>query len=408
MYATLQDLLARYPERDLAQITDPSGMAVDEVRVAEALSGAAAVIDGYLQARYPLPLAQVPELLREYTCDIAMYRLQALRPADDVQDARNRYKDAIRFLEQAAKGDLQLGLSADQQPAVHDGGPLVIAPDRHFTRGSMRGFHAAAVRRSAGPGWGALAGTGAEHPGKAHHAGAQRPAPRRREHPPREGPALRLAHLQGEAAGSEGRDEQGVCGDPSVRRGRRHGAGPRRRPRPSVPGREPGRRHGDRADPALSPGGQLMPPQTILGNTPTRIQDLEAGMVARLREKVASVEVTAHPDKPDSYRLLHQVGALLVSYRGSVYSEPESEDEVIQERELHFDVDVLARGLSGHAGSYVFLEAVRDALAGHQVPGFRKLRPIRERFLGYGEGVWIFAVTFAAFTVAAEMEEGEA
>jgi phage gp36-like protein len=140
MYATTDDLLERYPHRDLVQLTDPDGLELHVERLERALLGARAVIDGYLQARYPLPLAQVPEVLREYACDIAMYRLQTLRPADDIQDARSRYKDAIRYLEQVSSGTLQLGLSAEARPARQDGGPEVVAPARRFTREQMKGF----------------------------------------------------------------------------------------------------------------------------------------------------------------------------------------------------------------------------------------------------------------------------
>lgn len=140
MYATPQHLQDRYPERDLVQLTDPNGVGVVAARLDGALKGAAAVINGYLQGRYPLPLAQVPEVLVEYACDIAMYRLQTLRPSDDIEDARARYKDAIRFLEQVSRGELQLGLSAANTPAAQSTGPEVIEGERHFGRGSTRGY----------------------------------------------------------------------------------------------------------------------------------------------------------------------------------------------------------------------------------------------------------------------------
>jgi phage gp36-like protein len=140
MYATAQDLQDRYPERDLVQLTDPNGVVIDAGRLDRALRAASALIDGYLQGRYPLPLAQVPEVLVEYACDIAMYRLQTLRPADDIEDARNRYRDAIKYLEQVSRGDLQLGLSLANVPAAQSAGPETAPREGSFTRGSMRGY----------------------------------------------------------------------------------------------------------------------------------------------------------------------------------------------------------------------------------------------------------------------------
>lgn len=146
---------------------------------------------------------------------------------------------------------------------------------------------------------------------------------------------------------------------------------------------------------------------TILGQAPTTITQLEAGIVARLTDQVVGLAIAPFPDKPATYRLTHPVGAILVAYRGAEYSEPDAVDEVVQERTLHFDLHVLARSLGGHAGAYVHLEAARASITGYQVDGFRKLVPRREAFLGEKEGVWMFALTVAAGTAAAELEEEE-
>jgi hypothetical protein len=138
---------------------------------------------------------------------------------------------------------------------------------------------------------------------------------------------------------------------------------------------------------------------------PTTISALEQGITARLQARVQGVAIEAYPDKPESYRLVHQVGALLVCYRGARYTDPEDVGEVVQVRDMWFDVHVLARSLSGHQGAYVHLEAGRLALTGFRVPGFRKLTPRREAFLGHKEGVWMFALTLSAATIAAELDE---
>lgn len=138
---------------------------------------------------------------------------------------------------------------------------------------------------------------------------------------------------------------------------------------------------------------------------PTTIPALEEGITARLKAKVANLAIEAYPDKPEQYRLTHQRGALLVAYRGARYTDPEDVGEVVQLREMFFDVHVLARSLNGHGGVYVHLEAARLALTGFRVPGFRKLTPRRETFLGHKEGVWMFALTLSAATIAAELDE---
>lgn len=139
------------------------------------------------------------------------------------------------------------------------------------------------------------------------------------------------------------------------------------------------------------------------GLVETTITALEQGIVSRLQAKVQGVAIEAFPDDPARYRLVHQVGALLVCYRGADYGGLMAADAVVQERTLLFDVHVLTRQLSGHRGAYVYLEAARLALAGHRVPAFRPLVPRREAFLGHREGVWTFAFTVAASTLATEL-----
>lgn len=96
-YATVQDLLERYPRRDLAHLTDPQGQVVDEARLEAALADASAEMDRYgLQTVQALPEAE----RKRICCDIAIYRLMVLRPLDDIQDARRRYEDAIGVLQQ--------------------------------------------------------------------------------------------------------------------------------------------------------------------------------------------------------------------------------------------------------------------------------------------------------------------
>lgn len=118
-YASLSDLSSRVSERDLRHITDPTGQQVDTVRAQQALSDASAEIDSYVGQRYLLPLqakralptdpvVSLPphQALKRACCDVAIYRLQALRPSDDIKDARQRYEDVMKFLSLVRKGEV--------------------------------------------------------------------------------------------------------------------------------------------------------------------------------------------------------------------------------------------------------------------------------------------------------------
>lgn len=128
---------------------------------------------------------------------------------------------------------------------------------------------------------------------------------------------------------------------------------------------------------------------------------LEAAIVARLKAKVPQLAVELFPAQPKQYRLTHRLGALLVAYRGARYGDPQSIDTaVVQEREIWFDVHVLARNLGGPQGITVFMEAARLALVAHRVKAFSPIRAQAERFLSEDDGVFTFALTVSATTQA--------
>ena len=150
-YATPNDMIARYPNRDLVQLSneDPTQTTVNQAPLTQALTDASAEIDGYLESRFALPLSDPPAVLNRLACDIAMYRLQSLRPLHDLADARKRYEDAVALLVRVARGEVTLGLAPDNiEPPQAQGSVLTQAggdpsgalPQRIFDRGSLKGF----------------------------------------------------------------------------------------------------------------------------------------------------------------------------------------------------------------------------------------------------------------------------
>lgn len=115
-YATAADLIARFGEEELTQLTDRDGVGLfDAVTVARALEDASALADGYLGARYPLPLSATPALLVGLVCDLARYALWADAVPEWVKDRRDA---AIALLRDIAAGRARLDLpSAAPAPA---------------------------------------------------------------------------------------------------------------------------------------------------------------------------------------------------------------------------------------------------------------------------------------------------
>jgi phage gp36-like protein len=139
-YATAADLKARYPEKDLRELTDENATVIDDDRLDGALADASDRIDGYLIGRYAVPLVKPPRVLTEHACIIAMYRLQSLRPQSVSEVARKDYEDTIRYLEKVGEGKVQLSLAVDDTPAVQTDGPIVVTGTRQFTRDALRGM----------------------------------------------------------------------------------------------------------------------------------------------------------------------------------------------------------------------------------------------------------------------------
>ena len=143
------------------------------------------------------------------------------------------------------------------------------------------------------------------------------------------------------------------------------------------------------------------------------IGTIEDAIVTQLRSQISAIEITHYPDRPETWRLTHRVGAALVMYKGAHYGDLLDTAATIQERKLEFEVSIMMRDLGwavgGDAagpspGAYAIIEAVRTALTGFEIPGCRKMYPVSEKFVKRDKqgGVWTYASTFALSTVAVE------
>lgn len=122
MYATLADLVDRFGQSEIQQLTDRTRSGTPDAEVVgQALADAVAEIDSYVLGRYPQALDPVPPILTRIACDIARYQLYAKRPNGASDDVRNRYLDVRRMLESIQRGDVQLGMP-DGEVAQQAGG----------------------------------------------------------------------------------------------------------------------------------------------------------------------------------------------------------------------------------------------------------------------------------------------
>lgn len=109
-----------------------------------ATDDAAAEIDGYLNKRYPVPLDPVPRVIEKLAKDMALYNLMSRIGIDEGERenvVQTRYKNAIKFLTEVAKGVLNIGVQAAGQGAATAAPEYRIsAPPRLFSRDSLKGM----------------------------------------------------------------------------------------------------------------------------------------------------------------------------------------------------------------------------------------------------------------------------
>ena len=114
---TPADLEKRYPAAKLAELADLDGDGqADDGVIEAACDDVDDVVGGYLQGRYSWPMDPMPPVLRVYGSDLAVYSLFAGHGVDaDSADkvVVDRYKDAIRYLEKVARGEIAL-VSAEE------------------------------------------------------------------------------------------------------------------------------------------------------------------------------------------------------------------------------------------------------------------------------------------------------
>ncbi len=140
MYAIRADIETLHGEDLLLVLTDRDNTgAVDDEAVSMALGRAAAIIDSHIGKAHRLPLPVIPEILRGFAIDLAIYYLAGR--ADVATDGQQkRHDNAIAHLKLIGGGKAALPLDKDED-GKEETSPAVIStsgPERIFTRQTMR------------------------------------------------------------------------------------------------------------------------------------------------------------------------------------------------------------------------------------------------------------------------------
>lgn len=153
-FATLADVLARYPAEATILAADEATQQRDDARIVAAIDDATAEIGAILAARYTRQeLERIDDdsraVLRIYATDIALYRV-ALSFSRSNERIKERYDVAVARLQAIAKGAAALtfdgvggsdtGVAGEPTGAVSPNEAIIAANERVLTRDRLRGW----------------------------------------------------------------------------------------------------------------------------------------------------------------------------------------------------------------------------------------------------------------------------
>jgi phage gp36-like protein len=139
VYATRQDLIDRFGEEEIRQLTDralPAAGVINDTVVNRALADADGDINAAVRRRYTLPLATIPSELVRVACNLARYYLYDDRAGEEVT---RRFQDEKKFLAAIADGSMTLGVDAAGDGAQAETGSAEFNESRRVFGGDACG-----------------------------------------------------------------------------------------------------------------------------------------------------------------------------------------------------------------------------------------------------------------------------
>lgn len=139
-YCTIPELVDRYSERMLLDLSDRGDMAaaaIDAALFDRAIADADALIDGYLKVRYALPLTIVPRLVKDLSLRISIYYAHAHVAEQKIKDD---YEAALKTLREISGGTIRLDVEGAEPPASGAAEVVTNDPERPLSAATMKGY----------------------------------------------------------------------------------------------------------------------------------------------------------------------------------------------------------------------------------------------------------------------------
>lgn len=148
MYCTIDDLINRIGEKILINLTNDTTPAtsVNKEIAEENIIIADDLINSSLRNKYNLPLKSVPNLVKQLSADITIYRLYCRRPQNVPENYKKNYEIALQILKDLQSGVkvLDLPASLDNESKTSLSSALYLTDktedDRRFSKSVMSRF----------------------------------------------------------------------------------------------------------------------------------------------------------------------------------------------------------------------------------------------------------------------------
>ena len=114
---------------------DSAGAAISETALSDVIANASAIVDGYCSRYYDVPFSTVPEVIKQVTLSIAIYKLYENKKAGAGDAVRRRYEDAMAILKDVNSGKLSLETTDVSAPSRLRPTVAFQANTRLFKRG---------------------------------------------------------------------------------------------------------------------------------------------------------------------------------------------------------------------------------------------------------------------------------
>lgn len=98
------------------------------------------------------------------------------------------------------------------------------------------------------------------------------------------------------------------------------------------------------------------------------------------------------PDSIENFKLTHPVGAILITYKGSEYTESPFNFRVAQNRDMTFTLFVVARKKNLDPEEYIDLLLNLSLHETDAQRADRQIKVIKDEFIDETNGVWTYAI----------------